>query len=202
MGGVMGEEVVKWRGMVEQGGHVATEFCKCHNIGAKGKGQEKHDDRFLLTISAAPPKVWTHCQKDIKYSLKCANATYRKMIPYASSLILIMFLQTRNLLQLTLSSRDQPGPPIHFLNGIADHLIDNRFSALPLINHCCGFTHQERPRVVHGLIIDVITQCLEVVLNRYSSLRCEFLDLLRAIRLPVLDVGIGADTEGPSLLIH
>ena len=105
-------------------------------------------------------------------------------------------------LQLTLSSRDQPAPSIHLLNGVADHLINNRFGAFSLINHCCGFAHQERPRVVHGLIIDVITQGLEVVLNRYSAFRCEFLDLLRAIGFPVLDVGVGADTEGSSLLIR
>ena len=101
--------------------------------------------------------------------------------------------------QLTLSSRDQPAPSVHLLNGVADHLIDNRFGALSLIDHCCGLAHQERPRIVHGLIIDVITQGLEVVLNRYSAFRCEFLDLLRAIGFPVLDVGVGADTEGPSL---
>ena len=39
---------------------------------------------------------------------------------------------------------------------IADHFIDDDFGALLLVDHGGGLAHQERPCIVHGVIVKVV----------------------------------------------
>ena len=79
---------------------------------------------------------------------------------------------------------------------IRDHLVHNILCALLLINNRSSLTHQEGPRVIHRVVINLITQCLEIMLDGNGALGREFLDLRGAVLLPVLDVGVHADAEG------
>lgn len=89
-------------------------------------------------------------------------------------------------------------PPPQPRHRVCDHLIHNRLRALPLIHHRRRLAHQKRPRIVHRLIINLIAQIFEIVFYGDRALGGEVLDLLRAIELPVLDVGVVAHAEGSS----
>jgi hypothetical protein len=97
-------------------------------------------------------------------------------------------------LQLTLPDNHR-APPGHTLHRLLDHLIHNLLGALPLIHHRSRLPHQERPRIIHRLIIHIIAHLLKIVLHGDRSLLRELLDLGRAVLLPVLDVWIVAHAQ-------
>ena len=73
---------------------------------------------------------------------------------------------------------------------IANHFVNDSFCRLSLIHHRSNFAHQERTGVVHGIVIDVITHCFKIMLDRNFSLLGQFLNLSLALLLPVLNVWI------------
>jgi len=87
----------------------------------------------------------------------------------------------------------------HPCNGIGNHLIHNLLGGLLLVHNRSRLAHQERPGIVHGLIIDIITQFLEVVFYGDGTLGGEVLDFLGTVFFPIFDVGIVADAEGSAL---
>ena len=89
--------------------------------------------------------------------------------------------------------------PINPRNGIADHLIHDCLCALPLVDHGSSLAHQERARVVHGIVVNVIAQGFKVVLNGDGTLASKIFDFLRPVFFPVLDIGVVADAERTAL---
>jgi hypothetical protein len=69
--------------------------------------------------------------------------------------LFIFFLSNNHHLQLRnhLLTLVDPG------NGIPDKLVNDCLGTLLLIHNSCGLTHQERSCVVHGLVIDIVTEC-------------------------------------------
>lgn len=85
-------------------------------------------------------------------------------------------------------------------SSVVNQLVDDGFGRLLVVNDSGSLTHQVRTGVVNRVVINVIRQVLEVVLDRDDTLGGEFLDLLGAVVLPVLDVGVLADTKGTTLV--
>lgn len=56
-----------------------------------------------------------------------------------------------------------------------------------------------RAGVVQSIVIDFVSEVLEVVFDGDDALDCEILDLLRAVLFPVLDVGVVTDTQRSAL---
>ena len=81
------------------------------------------------------------------------------------------------------------------LDGITNKLINKSLCRLLLVDSGSSLTHQEWAGVVHGLIIDIITELLKVVLDWDYALGGELLDLLCAVLLPVVDVVVLADAH-------
>merc|ERR1711964_237518 len=65
-----------------------------------------------------------------------------------------------------------------------------RLCALLLIYNSGGLAHKEGAGVVHGLIINIITQSLEIMLDGNNTLASELLDLRSAVVLPVRDISV------------
>jgi len=84
-------------------------------------------------------------------------------------------------------------------SSVINQFVDDGLGRLLLVDHGGGLTHQVRTGVVNGVIVNIIRQVLEVVLDRDDTLGGEFLDLLGAVLLPVLDVGVLADTKWTTL---
>ena len=81
------------------------------------------------------------------------------------------------------------------LDGITNKLINESLCGLLLVDSGGSLTHQEWAGVVHGLIIDIITELLKVVLDWDYALRGQLLDLLCAVLLPVVDIVVLADAH-------
>lgn len=88
---------------------------------------------------------------------------------------------------------------VDVISGIVDQLVDDGLGGLLLIDNGGSLTHQVGASVVDCVVVDVIGQVLEVVLNGDNTLSGELLDILGTVLLPVLDVGVLADTEGTTL---
>lgn len=86
-------------------------------------------------------------------------------------------------------------------SSIVNQLVDDGLGRLLVVNDSGSLTHQVRTGVVNGIIVNIIRQVLEVMLDRDDTLGSEFLDLLSAVVLPVLDVGVLADTKGTTLVL-
>ena len=84
------------------------------------------------------------------------------------------------------------------LDGIGDELVDNLACSLLLFDNGGDLAHQEGSRVVHGLVVNVVAELLQVVLNGYYALACELLDLVLPVLFPVGHVWVVADTERSS----
>ena len=102
-------------------------------------------------------------------------------------------------LQLTPSPNNHTLPLRHPCNRVTHHLVHNSFCALLLVDHGCGLAHQERARAVHCLVVNVVSERLEVMFNWDSAFGSERFDLGGAVLFPVLDVRIVADAEGSAL---
>ena len=98
-------------------------------------------------------------------------------------------------LQLRLG-HNQPVGVLQRLDSIADELIHNFPGSLLLVANSSDLAHQEWSCVIHGLVIKVITQLLQVMLHRQNALASQLLDLSCSVLLPVLNVWVLADTEG------
>lgn len=96
---------------------------------------------------------------------------------------------------IRLQLRDQLVAGLQPFNSITDQLINNSLGRLLLVNDSGSLAHQERTRIVHGLIINLITELLEVVLDRDHTLGRQVLDLLLSVLLPVADVLVLADAH-------
>ena len=94
--------------------------------------------------------------------------------------------------------RQQFLPATQTLHRLPNHLIHNLLRTLPLIDHRRRLAHKEWPRVIHGVIVNVIPQRLKIMFHGYSPLGREFLDLLRAIVLPVLNIRVLPHPQRPS----
>lgn len=84
-------------------------------------------------------------------------------------------------------------------SSVVNQLVDDGLGRLLVVNDSGSLTHQVRTGVVNSVVVNIIRQVLEVVLDRDDTLGGEFLDLLGAVVLPVLDVGVLADAEGTTL---
>lgn len=121
-----------------------------------------------------------------KRSSKClhVNATYfHKRNPCSSS-----------NLQLALA-HNGGAVRSHDLSGISDHLVNDGLGALPLVHDSGGLAHQERPCVVHGVLVHVVAHALNVPLDGDVALGGELLDLALSVLLPVLDVWVLAHSQ-------
>lgn len=96
---------------------------------------------------------------------------------------------------LRLQLRDQLVAGLQPFNSITDQLINNSLGRLLLVNDSGSLAHQEWTGIVHSLIIDVITELLEVVLDWDHTLGGQVLDLLLSVLLPVADVLVLADAH-------
>ena len=88
---------------------------------------------------------------------------------------------------------------VDVISGIVDQLVDDGLGGLLLIDDGGSLAHQVGASVVDCVVVDVIGQVLEVVLNGDNTLSGKLLDILGTVILPVLDVGVLADTEGTTL---
>ena len=86
------------------------------------------------------------------------------------------------------------------LHGSVNHLIHDFLCRLPLVRDSGDFAHQEGSCVVHGVVIDVVAEGLEVVFDGDCAFGSELLDLRCAVLFPVLDVRVVADPEGTTLV--
>lgn len=86
--------------------------------------------------------------------------------------------------------------PLHCLR---NHLVNNLFRRLPLVNNSGSFAHQEWPRVVECVVINVVTHLFHIVLDGDLASCREFLDFVLPILFPVLDVWVYANSEGTAL---
>lgn len=75
------------------------------------------------------------------------------------------------------------------------HLVDDLPRRLALVDNRTGLAHQERPGIIHGVIVDIIAHALQVVLHRNYTLGRQLLDLLRTLDLPVVDVRVVAHAQ-------
>jgi hypothetical protein len=90
-------------------------------------------------------------------------------------------------------------PLIQPSDGIPNHLVDNGLGALPLVDHGGSFAHQEGAGVVHGLVVNVVAEFLEVVLDGDGAFGGQFFDFSGPVLFPVLDVRVVADSERSAL---
>jgi hypothetical protein len=92
---------------------------------------------------------------------------------------------------------NQPVGVLQRLDSIADELVHNFPGSLLLVANSSDLAHQERSCVVHCLVIKIVTQLLQVVLDGQNALASQLLDLSCSVLLPILNVWVLADTEGP-----
>jgi hypothetical protein len=89
----------------------------------------------------------------------------------------------------------------HPFNCVTDHVVNNLLGWQLVVGHGSGLAHEEWSGIVEGIVINIITHRLHVVLNWNLASSGELLDLLSAVLLPVGNVWVVADTERTSLQV-
>jgi hypothetical protein len=84
-------------------------------------------------------------------------------------------------------------------HGTVNHIVNNPFGRLLVVDNGSGFAHEERSGVIQSIVIDIVAQVLHVILDGNLSASGERLDFLRTVFFPVLDVWVGAHTQRTSL---
>ena len=139
-----------------------------------------------MKMLSCPPGLHRQCQPQDsqKRGIKIQHADFRPSqpaLPYLSA------------------PDDHSTSLSHPFYSSGDHLIDDLLRRLSLIDDGSCFAHQERPRIIHRIIVDVVSQSLKVMFDRDGAFRCKILDFSCAILFPVFDVRIIADTERSAL---
>jgi len=75
------------------------------------------------------------------------------------------------------------------------HLVNDDLRALLLVDHRRSLAHQERPRIIHRLIVDIVTHALQIGLDGDDALLRQILDVVLPVRLPVVDIRVGPHTQ-------
>jgi hypothetical protein len=98
------------------------------------------------------------------------------------------------ILKLTLRHNSRAALP-NLIHSTLHHIVDDLLRRQALVDNSTSLAHQERPSIVHRVIVNIIPQALQVVLDGNVALRRQLLDLLRAVRLPVVNVRVVAHAQ-------
>lgn len=103
-------------------------------------------------------------------------------------------LNSHHYLKLRLGN-DERVSILQRLDAICNKLVDNLLCRLLVVDNSSDLAHEERPCVIHSVVINVVTHLLQVVLDGYYALASELLDLVLPVFFPVVDVWVVADAE-------
>lgn len=90
-------------------------------------------------------------------------------------------------------------PLVQPFDRVRDHLVNYGLGTLLFPDYGGSLAHEERSGLIHGLIVQVVSKCLQIMLDRYYSLAREFSDLVYTILFPVLDIRVGAHSQWTAL---